>query len=131
MKYQSKLVDTGQMEDLFGSAPQGFITYGQDGRVMVLIVSGDRPHPADVVKMTDQQRADLFRTMIAYSGTYTRYGDKITHHLDISWNEAWTGTDQLRNVKIDGDRLTLSTNAQPRSQDGKMAVNTLIWEKLK
>lgn len=131
VSYQSKLVATGETEDLFGNDPHGYITYGRDGRMMVLIVSGRRPHPGDLEKLTDQQRADLFRTMISYAGTYTFDGKTVTHHIDVSWNEVWTGTHQVRNVKLDGNRLILSTNAQPRSQDGKMAVNTLVWEKLK
>jgi len=131
VSYQCKLVATGETEEIFGKNPHGYITYGRDGRMMVLIASGRRPRPGDLEKLTDQERADLFRTMISYAGTYTFDGNTVTHHIDISWNEVSTGTHQVRNVKLDGNRLTLSTNPQPRPQDGKMAVNTLVWEKMK
>jgi len=62
------LTDTGQVETF--SNEQGYITYGKDGRMLVLIVRGDRPKPESLAKMTDQQRADLFRSMTAYGGTY-------------------------------------------------------------
>lgn len=126
----STLVATGQTQQPYGKTPRGYINYGRDGRVMVLIVRDKRPKPTDLEKMSDQQRADLFRTMIAYAGTYTFDGKTVTHHLDISWNEIWTGTDQVRHAKFDGKRLILTTNPQQRSMDGKMAVTVLVWEKV-
>jgi hypothetical protein len=39
--------------------------------MMVLIVKDERPKPPDLAKMTDQERAQLFKTLVAYGGTYT------------------------------------------------------------
>jgi hypothetical protein len=61
--------------------------------MLVLFVSDQRPKPPDLAKMSDQERVDLFKTMYAYGGTYTYDGKTITHHIDVSWNETWTGTD--------------------------------------
>ena len=119
-----------QATDIFGKAPHGFISYSRDGRMMVLYVKDERPKPTDLAKMTDQERADLFKTMIAYGGTYTFDGKTITHHVDISWNQIWTGTDQLRNIRFEGRKVILSTNPQPSSIDGKMSISVLAWEKL-
>src|SRR5260221_8101627 len=58
------VVDTGQVEK-YGEV-QGFINYGADGQVLVLIVEGNRPKAESLDQMTDQQRAGLFRTMNAY-----------------------------------------------------------------
>ena len=131
VSYTRQVVATGERTDLFGKNPRGFISYGRDGRMSVIIVKDDRPAPADLATMTDQQRADLFRTVIAYAGTYTVGKSVVTHHVQISWNQAWTGTDQARNIKFEGSRLVLSTNAQPNSVDGKVSVSVLVWEKLK
>ncbi|MGH8611440.1 MAG: lipocalin-like domain-containing protein [Gammaproteobacteria bacterium] len=130
VSYAQTIVATGETTEIFGKAPRGFVNYGRDGRMMVLIVKDERPKPADLAKMTDQERAELFKTLVAYGGTYTRDAKTITHHLDISWNEIWTGTDQVRNVKFDGRKVILSTNPQPRSQDGKVAISIVTWEKL-
>ena len=124
-----ELLDSGKVES-FGPE-QGFITYGKDGRMLVLIVRGNRPKPESLAKMTDQQRADLFRSMTAYGGTYKFDGKSIEHHIDISWNEVWTGTTQIRDVKKDGDRLIYTTRPAPFAGDGKMSVVTLVWEKVK
>ena len=98
--------------------------------MMGMIVKDERAKPADLAKMTDQERAELFKTMIAYGGTYTLHGTTITHHVDISYNQIWTGTDQERNIKLDGRKAILSSNPQPRSQDGKVVIAVLTYEKV-
>src|SRR5215216_3608456 len=54
-----KILETGEVLDTWGKSPSGFIIYGKDGRMLVLIVRRDRPKPEGVDKITDQQRADL------------------------------------------------------------------------
>jgi hypothetical protein len=120
---------TGQVETYTGE--RGYITYGKDGRMMVLIVRGDRPKAESFEKMTDQQRADLFRSMTAYTGTYTFDGKTMQHHIDIAGNEIWSGTTQSRDVRKDGERLVYTTRPAPTPRDGKLSITTLTWEKLK
>jgi hypothetical protein len=126
---QRRIVDTGELVPV--ANPQGFITYGRDGRVLVLIVRAPRPRPEALDKITDQQRIDLHRTMTAYGGTYKFNGSTVEHSIDISWNEVWTGTKQVRSVTRDGDRVTLTTPPFPFHTDGRMSVNMLVWEKVK
>jgi hypothetical protein len=130
MSFTQKILATGETIDVFGKAPQGFINYGHDGRMMVLMVKDARPKPSDLAAMTDQERVELFKTMVAYAGTYTVYSSTVTHHLDISWNQIFTGADQVRNIEFDGCKFIMSTNPQPRSQDGQVAVSVLTWERL-
>ena len=124
---------TGGTTDSFGPNPLGYIMYGKDGRMMVLITRSDRPKPdsIDNDKMTDEQRSRLFSSMFAYSGTYKFDGETIEHHIDGSWNQVWTGTTQIRNVKKDGDRLIYTTQPGPSPIDGSMGFATLVWEKVK
>ena len=79
----------------------------------VIIVRGDRPEPESVAKLTDPQRLELFRTLVAYSGTYKFDGKTVEHRIDIAWNEVWAGTRQVRTVAVDGDRVSLTTPATP------------------
>jgi len=125
------ILETGDSEDSYGKNPIGFMTYDRNGRMMGMIVFSDRPKAESLDKMTDQQRADLFRTMIAYGGTYTFRGNSIEHHIDISWNELWTGTTVIRDIKKEGDRLVYTTKPAPFPRDGKLSINTLVWEKVK
>jgi len=124
-----QILDTGEIVPV--PNPQGYITYGNDGRMLVLIGRNPRPKPTSIEGTTYQERADLFRTMTAYGGTYEFDGTTIKHHIDISWNEVWTGTTEVRSVTRDGERLVYTTSPFHFHTDGKLSVNTLIWEKMK
>jgi hypothetical protein len=78
-----KLLDTGEVISTYGEHPNGYVNYGKDGRFLVLIVSdkNDRPNLESVKGITDQQRADLFRTMTSYGGTYTFDGHTLEHWI--------------------------------------------------
>jgi hypothetical protein len=130
ISHKLTILATGETRDMFGKAPQGYIIYGRDGRMMVLFVKDERPKPRSLETMTDQERANLFRTMAAYSGTYDFDGKEVTHHIDVSWNQIWTGTDQVRKVNFEGKRLVLTTMPAPTIVDGAMGVGVLTWEKV-
>ncbi len=127
-----EILDSGQVVDSYGRQPSGYITYSRDGRVLVLIVSdnNDRPAPANVGVLTDEQRANLFRTMVAYGGTYKFDRHTVEHHIDISWNQAWTGTTQIRDLQMEGKKLSYTTRPALFSGDGKMSVVTSVWQKV-
>jgi hypothetical protein len=124
------IVETDEVKDSYGKLPNGYIMYGSDWRMMVLITHDGRPKPSRT-EMTDQDRADQYRTMNAYGGTYTFHGDWIEHHIDIAANETRVGSTEIRQVKRDGSQLIYTTKPQPFSGDGKISVITLVWEKLK
>jgi hypothetical protein len=126
---QRTIVDTGEVVPV--KDPQGYVTYGSDGRMMVIIVRRPRPKPESIEKTTDQERADLLRTLTAYAGTYKFNGSEVEHHIDISMNETWTGTKQVRSVKRDGERLVYTTPPFRFHTDGKLSVNMLVWEKIR
>jgi hypothetical protein len=126
-----KVLDTGEVFYTYGKRPAGYIMYGKEGRMLVLVLKDDRPRPENIEKATPEQQAALFRSMLAYGGTYKFDGTRIEHHIDISWNELWTGMTVIRNVRKEGDKLIYTTDPAPFSGDGKMSVVTLIWEKVK
>ena len=123
-------VATGKKTDYFGQNPAGYINYGPDGRMIVINPRSARQKPAGA-RPTPEEAAELFRGVLAYAGTYTIDGNEVTHHVDISWNEAWTGTHQTRIARFDGDRVHLSTKPTPDPVDGRMSVRTMTWEKMK
>lgn len=131
VSFTSQDVATGVKTDTFGKAPRGFLSYGRDGRMSALLVKGERPKPTDLAKVTNEERVELFKTMIAYAGTFSVEGNIVTHHVDISWNENWTGTSQVRNIKLVGRKLYITTNSQPSVRDGKPVIGVLEWEKVR
>ena len=130
VSWTRELVETGERFEMFGKAPRGFLSYGRDGRMSVIIVRENRPKPMDPAKLTDQERVEMFKSTIAYAGTFTVEGSRVVHHVDIAWNESWTGTTQVRNVHINGRTLTLSTGATVSPHDGKQANAVFVWEKV-
>jgi len=131
VSYTQEIVATGEKIDIFGKAPRGFLSYSRDGRMSAILAKDERPKPTDLAKVTNEERVELFKTVIAYGGTFKFDGKTVTHHLDISWNETWTGTAQVRNVRLEGDKLYISTNPIPRPEDGKVVIGVLAWEKVK
>jgi lipocalin-like protein len=79
--------------------------------------------------LPEHERAVLYDTMFAYAGTYSLEGDKVIHHVDISWNETWTGTDQIRLVELNQNLLTLTTHIlDPVS--GEATHYAVTWERV-
>jgi hypothetical protein len=62
---------------------------------MTIVVDSARKKPAANVATAAEAEA-LFRSMTAYAGTFTIKGNQVIHRPDASWNETWTGTDQIR-----------------------------------
>jgi hypothetical protein len=120
---------TGEKSEGWGPDPLGFINYGPDGRMMVINLRSERAKPAGAVP-TPTEAAELFKSMLAYAGTYTIDGNEVTHHIEISWNEAWSGTHQLRIARFEGTRVHLSTKPSPDLASGRVSVRTMTWEKL-
>ena len=98
--------------------------------MLVLIVRRDRPKPESVEKITDQQLADLNRSMTAYGGMYKFDGKRVEHNVDISRNQVFTGRTLVREVTRDGERLVYTSPPARFSGDGRMSTN-LDWEKVK
>jgi hypothetical protein len=126
---QSEDLESSEKTEAWGPNPAGFINYAPDGRMMVINARSDRHKPAGEIP-TPAEAVDLFKSMLAYAGTYTVEGNQVTHHIDISWNEAWTGADQVRMARFDGNRVHLSTMPSPSPANGRMSVRTMTWEKL-
>jgi lipocalin-like protein len=43
----------------------------------------------------------------------------VIHHVDISWNQSWTGTDLVRFYKLDSNTLTITTAPAKNAFDGE------------
>ena len=126
----SEELDTAKKTELWRPDAIGYITFVPEGRMMVLIANSGRGKPAAAVPTTAEAES-LFRSLLSYTGTYVLEGDRVTTKVDASWNQTWTGTDQVRTFKLDGDKLSLSTAPSPDPFSGKPSVRTLVWQKLK
>ena len=119
------ILDNEPPRDALGPSPKGYLILTPEGRMMTLITSSDRKAGAD-----DPERSALHKTMFSYSGRYRVEGNTFITTVDVSWNEAWNGTEQKRHYRFEGDKLLIDTARQPSVlYPGKMTVGRLVWER--
>jgi hypothetical protein len=108
-----------------GRAPVGYLSFMPDGRMAVVITAEGRKAGA-----SDQERAALYSSVIAYAGRFRVEGDKWVTSVEASANPAWVGTEQPRSFKVDGNTLQEETPWFPRPD--KPAVKFLnTYERVK
>ncbi|UTH72760.1 lipocalin-like domain-containing protein [Chromobacterium sp. IIBBL 290-4] len=108
LSFELELQASKERTQPWGSAPNGYLIFGADGRMMALVTAKAREPGAE-----DEKLAALFRTMMAYTGRYRIDGDRFIVAIDASWNEAWNGTEQARFYQLDGDALHVFTDWMP------------------
>ena len=96
---------------------------------MSILVPKDRKKPAADVP-TDLERIALHKSLIAFAGHYAIEPGRIVIQVEISWNEAWSGTGQIRFYALDSDRMTLRTEPHRSATDGYDSVYIQEWEKI-
>src|ERR1700732_5051543 len=116
-------VQTHEQKPLYGEHPKGYLILLATGRMMSLLVSEGRKAP-----QTDEERSIAYRSMVAYTGTYTVDGDRWTTRPDVAWNEAWL-TDQVRTFRLDGNKLTVETAPALNPNFGKVVRVILVWQR--
>ncbi|HEX3438888.1 MAG TPA: lipocalin-like domain-containing protein [Pseudolabrys sp.] len=91
---------TKERTPVLGEHPRGYQIATPEGRWIALVTANGRPVPK-----TDDERAKALRSMIGYSGRYRVEGDKVITKVEVAWNEAWVGTEQVRFLRFEGDDL--------------------------
>jgi hypothetical protein len=120
--------DTGEKSTPYGEHPIGYLSYSADGRMQVIGTASGRIVPHDSARSDEEQLA-LHKTMFAYGGTYSVQARKVTHHVDISWNEVWNGTDQVRDFEVNRNTLTITSRLiDPATATEAQYV--VVWEKV-
>jgi Lipocalin-like domain len=101
---------TGEKKSFFGERPNGYLVFTPEKRVLGLLTGEQRRKPE-----TAEDRIAAFWSMVAYSGIYRVEGDKWIMKVDVAWNESWTGTEQMRFFKVEGDKLTVTSPWEPNT----------------
>ena len=131
LSFTSEILQTKRVMNPFGAHPDGLLTYTADGRMILILINPSRQPPAAPAP-TDAEAVRMYRTMIAYAGTYRVDGNRVVHHIQIAWNQRWAGTDQQRFFKIEGDRLTITTAPLKSTVlHGETVVSSLVLERVR
>ena len=120
---------TGERYNQLGERPDGYLSYGSDGRMLVLFVSDQQPRP--LAEPSDEERIKLHKTMLAYGGTYKLFPGKVVHHIDVQWDGRRLGSEQVRFFTLTGDSLLLKTELNKSPVDGREGVGILSFIRVK
>jgi hypothetical protein len=105
----------GKWQYRFGEHPRGYFVYDATGHLHIQIMKAPPLAPfveANAVKGTPptaEHALAAYASYFAYFGTYTLDPEKqvVTHHVEGSLAPDFTGTDQPRPYKLEGDRLEI------------------------
>ena len=125
VSYQLEFQDGGQQVLPLGDHPNGWLILTSEGRMMVYFESPDRKAPQNL-----DERAEAYRTMMAYTGRYRVSGDKWSTRVDGAWNVEWVGTEQERTFSITGDRMNVLAqwNRNPLYSN-RMTRGRTVWQR--
>jgi len=93
-------VESKEQKAIFGEQPNGYLILTREGRMMGLLTAQGRKAPQN-----EAERDAAFRSMLAYSGRYRLDGGKFITKVDTAWNEAWVGSEQAREFRLEGGVL--------------------------
>jgi Lipocalin-like domain len=136
------VLEDGTLTHWMGERPTGAIIYSASGHMSVQFMRDPRPLPpavegADRAKLAGADPfaeldaatlRDLLRGYYAYSGRYevAQAGDAITHFVETSLRPGEVGIEYRREIRIEGDRLFISLNAEV---DGVPRRRVLTWRR--
>jgi hypothetical protein len=113
----------------WGEKPSGTFVFTADGHVAVVITAQGRQPAVRGEEGFVEKRARLFETTTAYAGTYVVRGDAMSVHVEVASDPDLVGKDLGREIRIDGDALTVRTQPMKSMADGKMYVYALAWKR--
>ncbi len=101
----------------YGGKGLGRVMFNADGRMMAVTCDGRPELPAGTE-----------RAYSSYIGNYTFDGTRLVTRVDGSSDPARVGSDQVREVSFDGDRMIL--RPPPRQSAAGEEYRELTWERI-
>ena len=101
----------------YGGKGMGRVMFNADGRMMAVTCDGRAELPAGTS-----------RAYSSYCGTYTFDGARLVTRVDAASDPARIGSDQVREVSFNGDRMIL--RPPPRQTEAGEEYRELTWERI-
>lgn len=113
-----------------GEDAKGQIIYSADGNMSAILMMADRPRSkASQFHQASREERELAALgYVSYGGTWMLADETVTHQVAYALFPNWIGTDLVRTVTWEGERLVLTSIPEP-STTGKVIVNRLYWER--
>lgn len=120
-------VTTKERTSIYGEHPRGIQIATPEGRWLALMTAESRTIPE-----TDAERAQALKSMIAYTGRYRVENGQVITKVEVAWNEAWVGGEQVRNIRFEGDRLYIESPPMPHPNINDKTVRVIVvWQREK
>ena len=112
-----------------GTEAKGYISYSIEGFVFVHVMAANRPPFAlnDPFGGSLKEDSSAMKSHISYAGSYECRGSNVIHRVTVSSCPNWVGTEQIRIVSLDKDRLVLSADGV-RFQ-GNVVTAHILWDR--
>ncbi len=78
---------------------------------------------------TAEEKLALYDTMLAYAGIYELKNGAVIHSIEMGWNGAWEGTQQIRYFQFEGDRLLYRGAPAINPLNGCGCVHKVVFER--
>ena len=127
--WQLGFSDSDRVRAAFGDNPCGLLVYTADGWMSAAICSRERalfPEVRSHRELPKEDLAEAFHSYFHYAGPYRVEGDVVIHSVTMSLNPNFPGTEQRRQIDLQGDTLVL-TGEEP--QAGRTRLHTLTWKR--
>lgn len=109
----------------FGENPSGFIAFSREKMSAVLTADSKLRDPRS------HEKPAMFDTAIAYGGSYSFDGERLSTLVETAWSQEWVGTRQERFVEWEDGLLVLSAIGISVPWDPEVRVDAYLrWEKL-
>ena len=116
-------VQTKETNALMANTRKNYLSSSPSGRMMALLISEEA--------FAAPNRRGEKRGLSFHGGLYGEVyieGNKWTTKPDVAWNESYM-MDQVRNFRLDGDRLIVETLPAISPDFGKVVRFTVVWQK--
>ena len=113
----------------YGHDVSGVLIYEQHGSMCEIIAANTRPHVSaiDASFMLDKEKIAITEHFSAFAGTFKIQGDKIIHHIEVSFHTKWTGTTLERSYSFEDEKLSIRNS--PIRFGEKLFELVTVWEK--
>ena len=101
----------------YGGQGMGRVMFNAEGRMMAVTCDGRPELPAGTP-----------RSYSSYCGNYSFDGSRLVTRVDAASDPARIGSDQVREVSFDGDRMIL--RPPPRQTGAGEEYRELTWERI-
>lgn len=114
----------------YGPNPIGYLMYDRTGHMCATLSNPNPPRWADPAKPSEAERALSHKAMEAYCGTYEvrEKEGRVIHRPELAEWPFYIGSDQVRNFRLEGDRLILSL--EETAPGGERRRYQITWERV-